>query len=128
MAQQPVKAAVRRRKPPEPKKETSRRQIDVEVPEAKIKVRRTAYGQEHEREEEIEVPAFHGPVGYVRVGGSVTKNLGDYNSARVEVSVSLPTYPTPQEIERTYRFGSQLVDQYVSRELDIATGEINPED
>lgn len=106
----------------------SRRQMELHVPEAKMRVKRTVYGQELEREEEIEVPAFHGPVAYVRVAGSVTKNLGDYNSARVEVSVSLPCYPKPEEINQTYRAASLMVDEFVSRELDIATGVKNPEE
>jgi hypothetical protein len=126
-------APVRTRQRPKPGEiklpaQTSRRQMDLHVPEAKMTVRRMVYGQEAEREEQIEVPAFHGPVAHVRVSGSVTKNLGDYNSARVEVSVSLPCYPTDTEIAATYRRGSEMVDRFVSRELDIATGVKDPED
>lgn len=126
MAAPPVRT--RTRPPPKKAAPQSRRQMDLHVPEAKMRVKRVVYGQEVEREDILDVPAFHGPVAYVRVGGSVTKNLGDYNSAKVEVSVSLPCYPTPEEIDRTYREASLMVDGYVGRELDIATGKKNPED
>lgn len=122
----------RRRTPPTDQgsgqKPPPRRALQLDVPEAKLRVKRTVYGQDTEREEIIEVPAFHGPVAYVRVGGSVTKNLGDYNSAKVEVSISLPCYPTPEEIERTFRTASMTVDSTVTHELDVATGKKNPED
>jgi hypothetical protein len=36
----------------------------------------------------------------VRVGGSVTRNLGDFNSARVEVMMELPCLPEIGEMRR----------------------------
>lgn len=56
----------------------------------------------------------------MRVCGSVTKNLGNYNSARVEVMVELPCYPEDGEIERAYNHAATLVDKYIQQELTVA--------
>lgn len=53
--------------------------------------------------------------------GGTTKNLGDFNSARVDVMVELPCYPEASEIARAYEFASQLVDAFITRETIIAT-------
>lgn len=79
---------------------------------------------EIEHEEKIVVPMFDTEVAEVEVEGSVTRNLGNYNSARVAVRVKLPAYPVLPEMDRAYMLASTLVDRYVTRELDLA---INPE-
>jgi hypothetical protein len=85
-------------------------------------VRRTSYGQQEDvTQETIEVPRFETPPAYVRVSGGVTRNLGDYNSAKVEVSVQLPCYPEETEIDRAYRYASDLVDNLIRREMALAT-------
>ncbi|KRW94272.1 hypothetical protein [Paracoccus sp. MKU1] len=80
------------------------------------------YGQEHQHMEEVRVPVFHPQPARVRVGGSVTQNLGDYNSARVEVSIEMPCLPETSEVERVYLMLSEQVDVMLRRELEIATG------
>lgn len=77
-------------------------------------------------EEVISVPAFQGPVGYVNVDGGITKNMGDFNSVRVRVSISLPCYPEDTEIRRAYVHASTLIDELLPSELDKACG-IDPE-
>jgi hypothetical protein len=85
--------------------------------------RRTAYGNEAETLEEIRVPIFHTAPARVRVSGSVTQNLGDYNSARVEVSVEMPCLPEATEVQRVYHMLSAQVDEMCRRELAVATGQ-----
>lgn len=57
----------------------------------------------------------------VRVGGSVTQNMGDFNSVRVSVEVELPCKPTTMDIEETYGLLSEKVDEFLERELELAT-------
>lgn len=98
------------------------RPLELEVAEGTVLVRRAAYGQEVETKEALRVPIFHTTPARVRVTGSITRNLGDYNSARVEVMVEIPCYPEKSEIDRAYAFASEVVDQYIPVELDKAIG------
>lgn len=79
--------------------------------------KRTVYGQEEESQERIRVPDLPAAHAKVTVGGSVTKNLGDYNSARVEVIICMPCLPELSEIERVYGIVSQKVDDLIDKEL-----------
>lgn len=106
----------------------------VKAEEGSIYIHRAHYQgrrilDEQESQEKIQVPIF-GRVtpAKVEVEGSVTRNLGDFNSCRVAVRVKLPCYPEISEIDRVYLLTSNLVDRYVERELNIATGQANPED
>jgi hypothetical protein len=99
------------------------RAIELDVPDATILVKRAAYGMENETRDTVRVPVFGTSSARVRVAGSITKNLGDYNSARVEVMVEVPCYPEATEIDRAYQWASSLIDQYIVTELDKATGE-----
>lgn len=61
-------------------------------------------------------------MGFVTVEGGVTKNLGDYNSARISVSVSLPCLPTVKGAEEAYIKISELVDRLLDEEYQKAIG------
>lgn len=69
--------------------------------------------------QQYEVGAF----ARVRVGGSVTQNMGDFNSVRVSVEVEMPCKPTTMDIEETYNLLSEQVDGFLENELNQATGE-----
>lgn len=56
----------------------------------------------------------------VRVSGGLTKNMGNFNSVRVNVSVELPTEPDDASLEAAYARASRLVQDYIDRELDLA--------
>ena len=74
--------------------------------------------------EKVDVPFFGDvEVGRVRVGGSVTRNMGDYNSVRVEVSFELPCLPELSEANRVYDIVSKFVDGKIKKELDCAVDE-----
>ena len=55
---------------------------------------------------------------YVSIGGSVTKNLGDYNSVKITAQVTLPCAPTAEACRITKDLASKMVDEYVGEELD----------
>jgi hypothetical protein len=99
----------------------------VQAPQGWQYVRRAFYQgkqllSEEFDDEVIAVPAFKGPTGHVTVDGSVTRNLGDYNSVRVRVAVSLPCYPEDTEVRRAYQHATTLIDELLPSELDKAMG------
>jgi hypothetical protein len=57
---------------------------------------------------------------YVGVMGSVTKNMGNYEAVRVQVSVSLPCDPKDASIRKTFDQASSMVDEFVGIELENA--------
>ena len=59
----------------------------------------------------------------VRVEGSITQNMGDFNSVRVGVMIEIPCIPTEEAIAETYDIASEWVDDKLSNELDIAVGQ-----
>lgn len=87
--------------------------------EGYIFVKQTAYGQEEEERHTIRVPTF--PEGVVpasvTITGSVTKNLGNYNSARVEVSIMLPCLPVEDEVGRVATLLEGWVDEIVGSKI-----------
>lgn len=54
---------------------------------------------------------------------SVTKNLGNYESAKVTVSVTLPIDPTPDEIEEVKKT-LEIADGVVTEELELQIKEL----
>jgi hypothetical protein len=66
--------------------------------------------------EEIEVEQFEVEPAYVRAGAGVTRNLGDYESLRVDVSITIPCYK--EDIERTYDVAADMVAAYLQDEVD----------
>lgn len=86
-----------------------------------IHVTRVIYGDETEvMNERVRVPVFETAPGRIRVSGGVTRNQGDYNSARFDVTVELPCYPEKSEIARAGRYAAQLVDEFLSEEMQKA--------
>lgn len=72
--------------------------------------------------EKIRVPGFKGiEPARVRLGGSVTRNLGDFNSARVEVMIEMPCLPEMSEVQRVYDMLSEKLDELIPQELLKAT-------
>lgn len=63
--------------------------------------------------------------GKVYVEKGVTKNMGDYNSARVTVGITLPLEPTDQEIAdavKTITIASDLLDAELEKQVaDLLT-------
>jgi hypothetical protein len=71
-----------------------------------------------DEQETIRVPNFNGlPTARVTVSGHMTKNLGNYESARIGVEVSLPCYPVEEEIVRVYSEIQELVSDMLDEQL-----------
>ena len=98
----------------------SKRALDVPV--GTIEVTRAGYDGDPDETESIQVPKFQGPLARVRLEGSVTRNMGDYNSIRVAVMVEMPCYPSATDVDRCYDWCSAKVEEKIQRELVVAVG------
>ncbi len=92
------------------------------IPEATMEVQRVGYGNPSDVTT-IKVPKFTGEVAFLRVEGSVTRNMGDFNSIRIAVMVEMPCYPNAADVDDCYDWCSELVDNKLQRELRVATGQ-----
>lgn len=61
----------------------------------------------------------------VWVEGSVTKNMGNYESVKVSAGVRRPCADTPEAINAMYGEISEMVDDFLQRELELASGAEN---
>ena len=56
----------------------------------------------------------------VYVEKSVTKNMGDYNSARVSIGMTVPVDPTDDELNKLHEaatIGIEIVDELLTKEI-----------
>lgn len=88
-------------------------------------VNRTVYNrltkeviEKHDENERILVPDFQGPVGQVTVSGGMTKNLGDFESARIDISFSLPCQPVHEELIRVSDELQTLVSELLAEQVE----------
>ncbi len=96
------------------------------TPEGYVWVNKTVYNNiektvsmEESSNERILVPDFKGlPTGRVTVNGQVVKNLGNFESARVGVEISLPCLPTEEEVVRVYGSIQVLVGDILEEQLN----------
>ena len=100
-------------------KRRSRRKETV-VAESRLTVRVTSVGEEEESKETISVQKFETDPAYVRVNAGTTKNLGDYESLRVDVSVSVPCYK--EEIDDMIPILADIVAGHLEAEVDKFMG------
>lgn len=94
----------------------------VSLKDVKLKVRKT-YSEKGEilceedgDSEIIETPAFTGPTATVSANYGATINLGDYNSAKVDVFVSAPCYIT--EIDNALTFVKKKAQETLMKNVD----------
>lgn len=81
-------------------------------------VSRVAYGEETVETTPLKVPDFQGvPVARVTTGASFTKNLGNYESARINIEVSLPCFPVEEEIVRAYDTSQKLMAEMLQEQV-----------
>jgi hypothetical protein len=68
--------------------------------------------------------AVEGEPGYVGITGGLTKNLGNFNSAKISATVSLPfTDSGDDSVREAYTRASALVDEFLDAEYKKAVGE-----
>lgn len=122
-------------KTPTPRKRTRKlapaaSPVIAETEEGFLFIHRTAYGKDTQTHEKIKVPDLAAQLGgmqpaRVRIGGGITRNLGDYNSARVDVMIELPCLPEISECRRVADLISAQLDELIPGELEKAMAESN---
>lgn len=78
---------------------------------------------EEERVEVTEGKDYPEPTCNVGYSGGFTKNIGNYNSYKINVSIHIPC--EHQEIEEVYEFAQGWVDERVDTIWDEIEGELN---
>ena len=82
--------------------------------EATLVVSKTAFGEEKETIEKIRVTPFHTDTATVSVKGGATINLGNYESARIDVMLVVPCYV--EEIDTVFPKVKEWVDAKLAKE------------
>lgn len=80
------------------------------------KVMVSIYGADEDDKEEREVLQFESDPAYVKVNAGVTKNLGNYESLRVDVSISVPCYV--EVVQETFDAVAEQVSELLADEVD----------
>lgn len=76
-------------------------------------------------EKQVADVAASGPMAFVEVSMGLTRNLGNYESVRIHVGLTLPCPATPEEIDNAYHEAKGWVDTHieqVSSEIDSELG------
>lgn len=88
--------------------------------EGRISVTRTYLDQTIEKKERIKIRPFVTDTATVSVKYGATLSMGDYQSARIDVMVSVPAYV--EEIMEVYPQVKSLVDALVEQEVEALGG------
>ncbi len=97
----------------------TRKEVDSTV-ESLLTVMSSGVGVEEEKRKVIEVRRFATEPAYVRVNAGVTKNLGNYESLRVDVSLTVPCYA--EELGKVQKRVASLVADMLDEEVDQYLG------
>lgn len=62
-------------------------------------------------------------VAEVQVDSGITRNIGNYESARIGVSIRVPCANTEKDIKKTYREISRMVEECMDEECERVLGE-----
>lgn len=90
---------------------------------ARIGVRFVRNGRDEdvrETEELVAVGKFDGPPAIVHRGYGLTLNLGNYESARFDVSISMPCYP--EDVDACDAWAAAWAEQRVEKEVNSVRG------
>lgn len=72
-------------------------------------------GKESARQERMNVRKFLVEPAYVRVNAGMTKNMGNYESLRIDVSLTVPCYT--EEVDRVFPRVAERVSVFLQEEL-----------
>lgn len=92
----------------------SKKKEEVKGVEGKLSVTRSMYSNEESEDQIISITPFKSEPAYVSVKAGFTLNLGNYESGRVDVMVSMPCYP--EEIDSVYPTIKEWVDTRLADE------------
>lgn len=81
---------------------------EIKVHDAILEVRKTVFGQEEVSQERVRIRPFVSAHASISVKAGFTKNLGNYESMRVDVMATMPCYP--EEVDDAYDQVKDWVD------------------
>ena len=93
---------------------TENEAVEIETRDSIAEVRKTMFGREEVSNERIRIRPFISQPASISVKAGVTINLGNYESGRVDVMLTMPCYP--EEIDGVYEDVKSWVDARVSHE------------
>jgi hypothetical protein len=97
--------------------------VQITTRDSIAEVRKTAFGKEEVSSERIRIRPFISVPASITVKAGVTINLGNYESGRVDVMLTMPCYP--EEIDQIYIDVKDWVDSRVDHErktIEAAVG------
>ncbi len=97
-----------------------RRGSEVTTHDATVTVLASGVGIDEEKRKVIEVRKFETEPAFVRINAGVTKNLGNYESLRVDVAISVPCYV--EEIETVQKRTAEMVADMLDTEVEEYLG------
>lgn len=98
----------------------SREAERVETHDATVTVMASGVGIDEEKRKVIEVRKFVTEPAFVRVNAGVTKNLGNYESLRVDVAITVPCYV--EEVEAVQKRTAEMVADMLDSEVEEYLG------
>lgn len=72
-------------------------------------------GLPESKEEPLEVRAFVTPPAHIELGYGLTLNIGNYESARIDVKLNVPCYR--EEVDEAYEWARKWAEERVRREV-----------
>lgn len=97
--------------------------LEIETRDAIAEVRKTIFGKEEVSNERIRIRPFISQPASISVKAGLTINLGNYESGRVDVMLTMPCYP--EEVDETYEVVKQWVDARIdktARDIEMSKG------
>lgn len=84
---------------------------------SEVKKRKSTEVFSDENAGNLEVRTFNDvPTATVNFAAGIKRNMGDFNSAEVRVSITVPTYL--EEIDDAFAYTAEKVDQYLQPAMD----------
>lgn len=73
---------------------------------------------EESKTEQLPIPKIDGPHAQVRFGFGLTINLGNFESARLDVHLTYPSAANPEAVEATFERVKTWVDAKMEQEIN----------
>ena len=96
------------------------KQLKLYRREVKLKVTKTYRGSEEDHENTLVVKTFVSHPATVTVKYGRTINLGDYESARIDMQLSLPCYI--EEVTSAFSYADNMVKELLTQEVGALNG------
>jgi len=108
------------------KKKTAPVAVETTVQEAQAIISKTMPdGSESSSSESLGHELIAGPIVKIEVSVGLTRNMGDYESIKFHVGITMPSAMDADEIEETYTSAKNWVDEKVNEmnaEIDAVIG------